>query len=1123
MTRVRCIAPALAVLVVLAVAVGASGAPVAFLASGDVTRLEPPEHLDPGSVLVTALGDRQWLLRPSLGEVVVFVKGRPAETIALPESARQSADGGIWSLSAVDAGAGRPPVVWLVRGDRGLAWRLDESTRWSGPFRLGEPTGAAVALAPDLLVYSTPTSGSAAFALFDAAKQATARRFGRRREPAHPLLDREENLWLLTKVHGTDGERLVTASVFSPEIRSYSLPHLAPIETPALPQEAVEHLIRARRRAMDAVRNQRDCSSCIEARLVVFADALGSEGDGVWLHLEGQQQLIRIGGTGTKTVPLDVPAEEAAAVRGLALEHRTLLLVSETILRRLQPTDSLPIHLGSVVDSDRMPVAGARVVWAGADGRSFTAVTGPDGGFMLQGIRVAPTGRLEITAEGFRPFRRIGRLAELVAEPVMLERLPRICIRTVNGSGEPVRRYTATILHPESGPGSAGFETGPARDVDDVSGRVCLASPWTLPVVVEVNAQGYVLTRKRIASIETGEEIEVELAPEARLRVEVTDEKGSRPVPEAEVTLFEPGAMDRAVREAVPSGHCTTGSDGRCVMSQLPAGTFTAVVRREGYLDAQDTVTLEATGADGEASALHIELRKGARIRVSVTAGGSDQPVQGAQVGLSGVGRALDHAASCTTDASGGCLLDGIRPGLYRITATEPSLGRRSKKVAVREEDREIDVALDLSGELRVEGVVEGIDLYPGVTFEVLAVQPGFQRRTDLDSSGRFVMEGVPARTTWFYVTDQRTGSSYGFTEEELRPGEEIAEVRIVLDPPLSVWGRVTLGGAACVACAVRASSDGAGALAVLVDAKTGVDGEYELKLPTAGAYRISARDPLSGARADRMLDVRSNTPLDIEIAGGTVRGHVLGASDGNGIPGAAVRATDDSGSVLDATTSGEDGSFILRSLPRRTIRLLAVHGSASTDRTVDLTGSAEAEVDLVLEEQPGIRLIVTDPSGQTVSLVHAWIGGPAGQSITVPGLVADRDGVVDLPAFSTNPHTVVLHPPGLARLTLWGVDPGQGPFPVTVPLAANLSLEVRGDDPACQVELLDATGRPMALDLGPPGSRPIQSGGALFNALPPGRVTVVITTCGGRTVTADAVLTAGAITVVPITTGPQD
>ncbi len=1089
--------------VVCLLATGASGAPVAFVGQGTCYRLQPGAHPRPGSVLLAGLGGRQWVLDPAGGRLQMFENGQPKASIPLPQAVLdERGSGALWSVSVVPDASKKTPVVWLARGDLGAAWCLHGST-WSPEYRLGEVTGPVIAVSADLLAYSTPASVSAAFAVFDTVNERTVRRFGVRRVPAHPLLEPEENLWLLAFRDGPRGRQLVTAGVYFPEVRIYGLREGKLEGGIDLPRSSIERLVRARERALARARFQKGCSQCIDVDLTVFCDALAVSGEATWIHLAGQKELIRADGSRIVPVALDLGRGPVANVTGLIFSPHSLFLGTDTNVERFRAVESLPIFLGTVVGDGGEPVEGASITYNGDDGRSFTASSGSGGSFMLQGLGIALSGRLEVRARGHRPFVRHGEIEALLAAPIVLEALPRICLRVQNSSGDPVVRYTVDLLHPASGASAAGFTRGPETTVEDNDGAVCLQAPWPLPVSVEVRADGYAVTRKQIA--EELRETVVELEPEARLRITVRSEEDEAPVEGARVWLTAREESARAVSEDVSS--CRTDEHGRCVLRTLPAGLYLLHVRAEGFLDWSREVTLDVAEDAGASQEEIAVLRRGARILAVVEHGKTGQPVNRARVGLRGVGRALPRPFSCETGGDGQCRIVGVPAGVYTVTAVEPSLGARSQKLVIREDDRELSVRLEISDELRVEGTVDGMENYPGLAFQVLAGQSGFRKRVDVDPSGRFVMEGVPAGPVWFYVLDAESGSSYAFVERELDGQDGVCEVEITLDPPIRVWGRVTLAGAPCTSCTVQAESTGAGALPVRTASPTGPDGGYELRLPVSGAYRITARDRFSDGTAGTTIGVRTDTPLDLDIAGGSIRGVVLSDSDGSPIAGASVAALAADQHSLARTRTDDSGAFFLRGLPSEVLQVVAVHGAATTAENVDLGATSEAEVTLYLKNHDGLRLRLMDPAGGTVRLLDAWIGGPGGRSSVVRGVVAGSDGTVELPAFSTEPHTVVLHPPGLARITVSGLQPGGDPVAVMVPLPSSLSVQVASQTPACAIELLDRSGQPLALDLGPPGSRILQGGGANFNALPPGPVTVRVATCDGGVLSGEAVL----------------
>ena len=318
---------------------------MAFVGQGTSYRLEAAAHARPGSVLLAGLNARQWLIDPGGGRLEVFENGKPKAALPLPEEALAKTSGALWSISVVAGAPGQRPVVWLARGDRGAAWRL-HGTTWSPAYRLGESTGPVTAVSADLLAYCTPESPSAAFAVFDAVKHRTVRRFGARRVPAHPLLDPEENLWLLAVMEGPKGNRLVAAGVYFPEVRLYGLREGKLEGGIELPRRTIEHLVRARERALARARRQKRCARCLDVDLTVFCDALAVNGEEIWIHLAGQQELVHARGPRISTAALDFGPDAVPDVTGLAFSPHNLFVATDASMVDFEAVALCPVWRG---------------------------------------------------------------------------------------------------------------------------------------------------------------------------------------------------------------------------------------------------------------------------------------------------------------------------------------------------------------------------------------------------------------------------------------------------------------------------------------------------------------------------------------------------------------------------------------------------------------------------------------------------------------------------------------------------------------------------------------------------------------------------------------------------------
>lgn len=268
---------------------------------------------------------------------------------------------------------------------------------------------------------------------------------------------------------------------------------------------------------------------------------------------------------------------------------------------------------------------------------------------------------------------------------------------------------------------------------------------------------------------------------------------------------------------------------------------------RAGYLP--ETLVLEPLGDDAEREELDLGdlvLRKGRTLTGRVSAAGSGEPVEGAQLEATwktDVGGSVGTERGAT-EADGSYRIDGILPG-REVTLTARKKGFAPRTVKVDPEADSVDLVLGRGG--RVEGRV------CGTPWEMAAAAVWFgpggaisnRNQASLDSSGRFVLENAETGVltfsrSWRFRDPARPGSTFewsgrGRTSVDVKEGET-SRVSLGCDGiPLS--GVVTRGGRAAASEIVTFSLGGSPA----TDALTDASGAFATRVPSPGPWFASA------------------------------------------------------------------------------------------------------------------------------------------------------------------------------------------------------------------------------------------------------------------------------------------
>lgn len=1012
--------------------------------------------------------------------LVFFRKdGTPGRTIPLPEGI-QTRPGSLWTLLT------KPDGEIFVLDHEGQSLRGFSDGLWRQARQIGWKLGPAIMLTDGRILASTPESSTSAFEIFDPAEPQHSQSFGQRIPPIHPLLDREENTWVLGE---TADQRIVALHAYRPLMRIYTIDPPTLVVEKELDGPDIAKLEGLRKAALEKALDKMStgCSSCLNVELVNFTDHIFKMGPGMIFHLAGEYQARPLSARGRQGDPILLDLSLHGPMTGFALKGRHLAAVDARGLILLRALDEVPTMEGLVLSESGEVVEDASIRFVGLNQIGYRATTNALGSFRLRGIHLDEKGRVKIEAKGYFPLEQSGTRDGLTASPLVLKAIPQVCLSVRNKEGVPVPKYDLSVYRSEETSTGINRRRGDSVQINDPDGIGCISSAWTKNFVVIVDAEGYAFHEEKFVS---AEDREIRLEPEGRLEIHVLAEKNRQPVADALARLTTPAEGGRSAQLSVPGGSGRTDREGSVELIGLQPGTLTLHIMHDDYLPFEEEV--EIFEGDHEKSVI---LQKGATLHFRVQ-DGEGGGVVGANVQLQGIGRVLNRVMSCETGENADCQIEAVPPGSFKAVASMAGVGSCRKRVSIDQGRESLELLLRLSGEHSLLGQVSGMENYPGLSFEVHVNVSGQSRSAPLAPDGAFRIDGVRAGDAWVSVLDLDSRTSYAFKNVEIRAEEESTSIDIELEEPLRIRGRVFVGQRECLSCQVDFISRGAALTPVSRIVRTDTDGEYEARLPSRGAYLVSASDSETGAESSRIVELRADRELDFHLGRGIIRGITIDHDSGDTLDGVLIQLFEDGQGLAEIRSQG-GGAFKFEGLAAGRYQLVGTTEDGSGDTQIELRADEEAESRLEIEKKERIRLRLRDPSGASIGLAHFRLRSADGLSAVFSGIMAGPDGVFSIQALSSQPHEIIVAPPGLARVVVDNISPGP-PRDLVIPYPASLRVEVQGIE-GCFLEIRDGAGRPLALSLGSePGAIPIQSEGALLTGLPPAQATVILSTCGG-------------------------
>ncbi len=787
------------------------------------------------------------------------------------------------------------------------------------------------------------------------------------------------------------------------------------------------------------------------------------------------------------------------------------------------------LAFGRVIDTDEVPVAGARVVLrkpppsddlmvamrmrqVGEEPAEPPHLTSADGLFEIADLAV---GRydLEVTGSGYAPITIPG-------------------VRIEEGDGQvdfgtvvlvPGATASGLVTDPE-GAAIAGAEIFVDTEVQgfmamnsrsgqkegrtrtDSEGRFVVADLLPdQPVTIFVTKEGYGAGAAPAVKPPTDEPLIIVLHPAGRLKGRVVDGRGEAIRGATVHTNLDFRTMNHraSIQRRQPSW-ARTDAEGRFLIENVEPGTLQLSVNAPSYQQQVRQGIELAAGAELE---LEIVLEAGAVVEGTVLTADSEPVVQ-ASISITeqtdGMSRGMQVSAGGQTDVEGRYRVEGAPTGSATISVYHADRQRLTKNIEVRSGSQIVDLVLDRGFE--ITGQVVDPDGTP-VVGAALSTQEVTQAGMTHYSYGSTPLATSTANGT-FTLTDVAAGkytvsaSREGFAPALSEPVEVVGNVSGVL---LELRRGATLKGRV-----VGLELDELGALTLAAFSQQGgmrrgrVDfsSEYVFENLAAGQWHVQAQVASSGRSSALQVEVPEGVDevlKDIEFGTGfTLTGIVIDGEQP--LAGANITASSTMGSSGFSAT-GPDGRFRIENLKAGSYQVMVMSGMGIQHMdSLELSGDRDLRIEIATGAIAG--LVIDAAGGEPVagaSVALEQLDGGDG-SLWSRQLAfgnrseTDSTGRFQVPQVRQGSWRVVVTKPGFApgEATVAVTGGSTPPVEIRMTPTEGVSFEVVLESgamvPAVQVAILDLAGRRLA-----EGTHPVVAGKVKVSTVPPGQWELVV------------------------------
>jgi protocatechuate 3,4-dioxygenase beta subunit len=715
------------------------------------------------------------------------------------------------------------------------------------------------------------------------------------------------------------------------------------------------------------------------------------------------------------------------------------------------PVAATTTAFGRVLDREKRPVQGAELVLTPASEGVFSdrlsmgseeevaqAISNPEGRFELQHLNPGRF-RLRVKHKGFSPF----ALPEIEIPPgtarvdlgiLTLDRGLVIEGRVTDPRGVPLpdvdvslnTQITLFTMGPDNQDSPAQAQTGPEGRFrfDDLRRGAKFE--------LRVERQGYVPASVRV-DVPAPESLAIKLKPGRTLTGRVTGPAGE-PVRNAILSLRE--ETNLRLPEGLPKidgwRHLgATDEEGKFRAEGVPPGTADLSIFAPGYRSKQPPGIPVPEDRDVEGLEIALEKASALEIRVLDSQG---KPVDGAWIEVQRTDSPTSERRG-RTDAEGRCLLDGIEPGRYEVSARSEEQGqaRTTLDATAGVTARELVLAKGVEVSGRVSD--ESGEPVPGASLSLRPVGKGATLTAHAAADGTFRVQSVGDGT--FRLSGSAPDFAETFAPAEVQvAGQEIRGLDLRLSRGTTLTGRVLgldpeeLG--SVLVLAVRPDQASFQPLQGRVDGQ----GRYRIEGLGPGDWQVVAHqmkgrsllEPLQIAtgRREAVLDLRFQT-------GFTLSGQVL--VDRAPFAGAEVQVFTRDRSVQAQT--GPDGRFQVPDLPADSysLRVLDLEHGLSATRSVEVIGDQAITLEIAAG---GLRGKVSSAGGEPITGAFIRLEEAVPEMpypFQMPGGTSDVAGAFEIPRIYAGTYRIIVEKEGFAAYTAnVEIRPG-APTPVAIEL----------------------------------------------------------------------------------------
>lgn len=595
---------------------------------------------------------------------------------------------------------------------------------------------------------------------------------------------------------------------------------------------------------------------------------------------------------------------------------------------------------GVVIDKDGAPVSAVPVLLLGesepvmlAHGRALgarMAISGCDGRFSMPVPEGAMDFRLAAVPRDHAPAVS-ALIDEAATAPAVKLRIgPGRAVEGVvtDPDGRPLADVEVAVLSSSrmarAVPASELF--GPFTGLEwihrtDADGRfrVPLGSgDW----VVAFGKEGFV-PNKRNAAVGDGplEEIAVVLNPAVPIRGRVVDSAGE-PVAFASMSIGLAGDS---------LGVAGSDADGFFELMAPQAGRFTLFVF-DPNSDRRTSLSVQAPGTD-----VVVELPATVRISGRVVDGETGEPVPGAWITSTMVGRPSDHFGNARSGLDGSYSIDVHEAGTYQLEVQVDGYRKIDPvEIQVAAGEGSAEVVIELERGLSVSGRVVDPGGEAVVAAQIRATQVDDQGREVIvrdttDPDGAFELNGLAGGSVELSV------SAEGFvpSDRSIELDGDMADLVVEIDPGAVLHGRVVDGNGkplSSVRIVGRASAPRSQRLYEMTDE----DGAFSLAGMGPGPWQITAElDGYDSSTIDD-LDPEARESVTIvlgKLVRGTIFGTISGAEDSATVS-LFVSSQDDASGWGAHGEMDDDGSYRIDEAPAGSVQVTAMELGYGARRT---------------------------------------------------------------------------------------------------------------------------------------------------------------------------------------------